>query len=876
MGHRSEDREAPTANDPDSQKQEADRLLGRKALERGWITPEQLAEAVAEQGRGARPRPLGNILAARGALSDERLIQLLEELRSAPLGADDGRPGGFPVPFGKYSLLRELGRGGMGIVYEARDTVLSRRVALKVVLPRPGADAAQIQEDTERFMREARLSANLPRDPYIVGVYDAGAVDGRCYLAMELIEGRSLSKKRAAGAGDLREEVRILRDVCRGVHLAHRHGVIHRDLKPDNILLSEGDQPHVTDFGLAKSLDPETSGSLTAQGRVMGTPRYMSPEQAEGLDTVDSRTDIYSIGVMLYEALAGRPVFAARSVVELLMKIVREAPTPPSSGRPPGSVDPRLEAICLRAIDRDPSRRHASAEALAVDLDGWLTGPATPASPPLPTLVLSPSSGPAPVHRGSRGPFLLAAALLVFFGGAGALVALSTPAERLEWMARVRKLLGRDVPAPPRDPAPPPAPAPPPRDNRDLPARKPKDAVPFRNAAEFVSQHPGPVDAGFVDAVSRLSPEDQASAVMEKFKELNPKYAAKPRHRIEQGKVVEWVSVSSAVTDLSPLRALPDLRALEVPAEWDAPTGRFNRSSLSDLSPLRGMALQRLKIPGTAVRDLSVLRGMPLATLRCDWTEVSDLGPLSGAPLVWLDILGTPVTSLAPLAGTPLEFLNCAGTRISDLSPLRDLPLKGFHARNTKVTDFTPLQKCPLTVLRFDYSSDRDAALLRSMKQLTEINELPAAEFIARFARPWEALFDDTSVAALVLQPSGVWALEKGALTCSWNEATLITREDFEDGEVRIRFRSEGIGSLSLGVRVAGPKGYVVLPDPRELNASKVKVHELLFTGKGDQVTALLDGKEVPFKVHNGPRKGPILIRMSGGGRLALLSLERR
>jgi hypothetical protein len=267
---------------------------------------------------------------------------------------------------------------------------------------------------------------------------------------------------------------------------------------------------------------------------------------------------------------------------------------------------------------------------------------------------------------------------------------------------------------------------------------------------------------------------------------------------------------------------------------------------------------------------------MPLATLRCDWTDVTDLGPLAGAPLASLDIAVTPVASLAPLVGAPLEFLNCAGTKVSDLTPLRNLPLKKLLIRNTRVTDFSSLTSCPLTVLHFDYSADRDASLVRALKTLTEINEIPAADFIARYARPWESLFDDTSTAALLLLPSGLWAIEKGALTCPGNDCTLMTRDDVEDGEYRIRFRAESVGSLSLGVRVAGPKGYFIVLDPAQINASRSKVHEVLFTCKGDQVTGLLDGKEVPLKPRSGPRKGPLQIRVTGGGHLVVVSLERR
>src|SRR5581483_4679208 len=406
--------------------------------------------------------------------------------------------------------------------------------------------------------------------------------------------------------------------------------------------------------------------SLTALGKVMGTPRYMSPEQAEGLDTVDSRTDIYSLGVMLYEALAGRPPFAAGSVVELLLKIVKEPVRPPSADRPPGSVDPRLERICLKALAKDPSARHATAEGLAADLEEWLAGPAP--APPAPARIPPPAPGPEAPRRRSRGRPLLAGTLLLLGAGAGVFFARTSAQERQSWMARARDLIDRRE----ADPSSAPGPVPP-RDMHDAVPRKPKEDAAFRGASELVARHPGPVDAAFIDAVGRLAPGDQVLSVVEKLRELNPKFAGVAKHRVEQGRVVEWVSVTSALTDLSPLRALPGLKAVEIPAEWDAATGRFLRSRLSDLAPLKGMALQRLRIPGTAVHDLSPLRGMPLATLRCDWTEVADLGPLAGAPLASLDIAGTPVSSLAPLAGAPLEFLNCAGTKVTDLSPLRNL-----------------------------------------------------------------------------------------------------------------------------------------------------------------------------------------------------------
>jgi serine/threonine protein kinase len=915
-------------------KEEQDRLLGQKAIERGWISKEQLADAVQEQNRRAGTRSIGNVLASKGFLTNEQLIVLLEEVKGIPFTAEPEQPGSFPYPFGKYTLIRELGRGGMGIVYEAKDTVLGRKVALKVIRSREGGDAAQVQEETDRFMREARLSANLSKHAHIVGVYDAGAVDGRPYLAMEFIEGSPLSKWRHSPEATLPGLVRILQDVARGVHHAHQHGVIHRDLKPDNILLSAGPQPHVTDFGLAKSLDPQSSGSLTAQGRVMGTPIYMSPEQAQGAEKLDHRTDIYSLGVMLFEALVGRPPFLGNSAFEVLAKTVGEPTPTPSSLAPSGTVDARLEAICLKAIAKDPSRRHASAEEFAAALEGWLgstAGATAPASPPTAPRPPGPRPAPAavppppapkpeaafpnPVSSSGRkgGRWLGFAALLLAACAAGAVFFFVVPpADRQILIARLLSRLGQDeealrlydqvlakYPALPaavagrkellsRRELPPPKAGPGTRSHEPAPGVLPvlpppapapgKEAGSAHPVSDLLAQHPGAVEDAFLAAVAKLSPEDQALAVLEKLKELNPKFTGKPKHKIELGKVVEWTVVTSQLVDLSPLRALPDLTVLEIPAELEAPANRFLKSHLTDLSPLHGMPLRRLRISGTSVRDLSVLHGMPLASLRCDWTEVSDLSPLVGTPLTFIEVAATPVTDLSPLSGLPLETINCAFTKVSDFTPLRSLPLKKLFMRNTKVTDLNPIRYCPLTVLRLDYLEARDAPILRSMKTLVEINDLPAAEFLFRFARPWTSIFDGRSTEALMLQPKEAWQLEKEVLLSVGKECSLLTREEFEDGEFRIRFRAESVPFLSIAVRHSVEKGFSVVPEiaPPGAPRGKLRDHELLFTCKEDQVTALLDGQPAPLKFKNGPRRGPLQIHVMGGGHFALVSIERR
>jgi len=279
--------------------------------------------------------------------------------------------------FGKYRLLRELGRGGMGIVYEALDTALGRRVALKTMIPGTPLTPDEALQDEARFLREGHLTANLPKHPHIVGIYEAGVVGGKRYLAMELVEGVSMSDWAAKSGPSLRQQVAVLRGASLAVHHAHAHGVVHRDLKPPNILVDGRNEPHVTDFGLAKMLGPKTNVSLTKSNVIVGTPAYISPEQAQGLRTVDHRTDVYALGVMLYEVLTGRPPFEGETAIEILMKAVKN-PVPAPSTRIKQGVDlaalGALDTICLKALAKNPNERYPDAKALGADLTRWLKG----------------------------------------------------------------------------------------------------------------------------------------------------------------------------------------------------------------------------------------------------------------------------------------------------------------------------------------------------------------------------------------------------------------------------------------------------------------------------------------------------------------------
>jgi serine/threonine-protein kinase len=275
-----------------------------------------------------------------------------------------------------YELRDILGRGGVGVVYRAWQPRLQRAVALKMLLAGP---FAQVHE-RERFLREVEAVAGL-RHPNIVPLYDAGEADGRPYFTMELVEGGSLAQKIAGVPQPAAQAAALVAAVADAVQVAHQNGIIHRDLKPHNILLTSDGTPKVTDFGLARRL--ENGGALTVSGAVMGTPSYMAPEQARGKnDTVGPATDVYALGVVLYELLTGRPPFQAETPTATLQQVLADDPVPP---RQLNRRVPRdLETICLKCLHKEPARRYHSAAALAEDLRRQAAGEpirARPAGP---------------------------------------------------------------------------------------------------------------------------------------------------------------------------------------------------------------------------------------------------------------------------------------------------------------------------------------------------------------------------------------------------------------------------------------------------------------------------------------------------------------
>lgn len=745
---------------------------------------------------------------------------ILHDPSSEPAGRGSGeisldflQPSDKPSSLGRlghYEIQEILGHGAFGTVFRALDDKLQRVVAIKVLAP----DLASTSTARKRFLREAQAAAAVRHENVVSihGVEEAPIP----HLVMEYVPGTTLQKRlEEQGPFDLCEVLRIGTQIAEGLSAAHARGLVHRDIKPGNILLESGPRERVkiTDFGLARAAD---DASVTQTGIIAGTPMFMAPEQARG-EKLDQRSDLFSFGSVLYQMVTGQSPFRAPTSLAALRRVAEEMPRPIQEIVP--AAPTWLCWIISRLHAKNPAERYQSSEEVAVLLARCRDeiakhGRAHLVAGITPIAVTHPRQNRPPRWRMER--VVAAVALLTLLG-----LSLAEASGFTNLQSTVLRLFSREGTLVVEV------------DDPDVSVTIDEGNLVIKGAGvkelrvdsgrhmvqavrdgkvlrqEVVSiekngrkivkitAEPTPSEEA-VDtetsewerSVAGLSGVEQATAVTARLKKLNPRYDGKFKPGIEEGRVRALDLNTHFVSDISPLRVLKDLKHLNLHGDLDGDSSRHGE--LSDLSPLRGLALESLYCICSPVFDLSPLKGMPLKAINVERTSVSDLGPLQGMPLTSVNfyicpvsdltplkgmrltflmaigsrvsdltplqgmplnilyLTGTPVsdltplrgmplsiiwcgntkvTSLAPLEGLPLQHLGCDSTEVSDLSPLAGMSLTGLSCQKTLVKDHAALAKLPLKALNLSFDAGRDAEILRAISTLETINQKPVAEF---------------------------------------------------------------------------------------------------------------------------------------------------
>lgn len=622
---------------------------------------------------------------------------------------------------GGCEILAKLGQGGMGTVYKARQIALDRVAAVKVLPPQLGCD----EDFIARFSREAAAAAQLSH-PNIVQVYAAGMQDDLRYFVMEFVDGENVQQRlKRKGRIPADEALAICMYVIHGLDYAwQRSKLIHRDIKPDNIFLSSAGEVKLGDLGLAKTVSGPHSG-LTLTGSYMGTPYFISPEQARGLKSIDFRADIYSLGCTLFHMVTGHlPYEPAEgdNALTLMFKHVNE-PVPNIHQVWP-ECPASMAKLITRMIKKKPEDRFASYDDLIAAMKYVVsdlrnkplhTGSIKqrPAKtqrklPPSPAALAQPAGSPSKKAKlETRPPTKTPVKPLVEDEGpsfalimTGTLITCALVIGLLVW-----KPWQEDKETIPS--------APPPRTVSEgsfpLPPQRSVGGVTKAPPSAVVRPRPVPtlVDAAFLAEVAALPAEQQVARVIAKLKELNLDYEGKETHVITDGAVVELTLPTETVHNIAPLAALRGLKRLRVAS----PHGRV--SALADLGPLAGL---------------------PLTLLDCHASAVTSLTPLMGLPLEELDVHGClKLATLMPLKGMKLRRLNISTNKLPiDFTMLQCMPLEELQCTQTQLHDLTLLKGAPLKILECDAMVTSDVQqleLLRSFKMLEQINVQPATEF---------------------------------------------------------------------------------------------------------------------------------------------------
>ena len=622
-----------------------DLAFARHVRQIGLISAEQVNAALQAQAKAlqeGKPVSVADAMVQLGLVTPAQKESLEKKVKEQQAGVQQ---------LGPYRLMKKLGEGGMGAVYLALDTASQKHVAVKV-LPR---NLGTNPELVTRFRRESEAAKAL-QHPNIIGAFAAGEDLGYHYYAMEYCEGQPLDVILAAEKRlPVERAVDIVLQAAQGLKYAHDQGIIHRDIKPSNIIVAQDGLVKVLDLGLSKNLEEGGVSFKTVTGAVLGTPHYISPEQAQGEKIVDGRSDIYSLGATLYQLLTGQVPFDGATALEILSKHVNTVLPNPQDLRE--EIPDAAVGVLQRMMAKKPDDRYRDCGLLITDLLEVSAG----RTPKTNLISASLSSiGPskksmarkrpstirrvagtrpnrAPLYAGIAVASALVAILAVAFSRSGG------PAPEAAQAAR---------------PAPPP--------------KGPEPAKP-----QFVV-------ADWEKSLAALSPEAQLKAVLNRLKDLNPGYDGSERHESGHGHIAKLELSHVALRDLSPLRALPDLTQLD--------------------------------LVGTSVADLSPLADSKIISLSCSGMKSADLRSIrSMKELKILSLASTPLHDLSPLAGMELWQLNLKGTSLGDLSSLRQMKLRE---------------------LLCDVDRKRDLPVLRSLRGLEKINDLPVEEFWRRERDP--------------------------------------------------------------------------------------------------------------------------------------------
>jgi serine/threonine-protein kinase len=1004
-----------------------DLAFARHVRQIGLITPEQVNAALQAQSKSTqlgKPISVSEAFVQLGLLTASQRDTLEKKVREQQAGVQQ---------LGPYKLMKKLGEGGMGAVYLALDPSGQRHVAVKVLPRHLGTNA----EFVKRFKREAEAATKL-KHANIIGAFAAGEDLGYHFYVMEYCEGKPLDSILAVEKRlPVAQALSITLQAARGLKYAHDSGIIHRDVKPSNIIMTVDGTAKILDLGLSKNLEESTVSFKTVTGAVLGTPHYISPEQAQGEKNVDGRTDIYSLGATLYHLVTGQVPFDGATALEILSKHVNTVLPNPQDLRE--DIPDNAVHVLLRMMAKEPRDRYPDCAQLIADLEEVTSG-RTPKTAVLSAALttIAPSKKalhskkrPATIRRmtaarTNKTPLFagiaVAAAAVVVLGvaisGGGtpvespmrptppvkppvvgkapdapapafdvatwekSVAELSPEAQIRAVVARLRELnpgydgserheaghgrisrlelshvalrdlsplralprltqldlTGTSVTdlsplrdlklislscvgtkgidlrslkalkelkilslksSPVKDLAP--------LEGMELwqlnlrgtsvPDLAPvgrmklrellcdfdagRDTEALRVAADLERINEMPVDVFWKKdkgSESRVvavppptpapAPEDPARPVVERLKQANPDFDGQSDAKVEGGAIVELTISALGVTDLSPLRGLTGLRRLDVSGYWDPAEKKEYRSALKDLSPLRGLKLESLRVHHTSVADLEPLRGMKLETLDADSSGVRDLAPLKGMALKRLGLSYTLVKDLSPLEGMPIAEMRCISTGASDFSVLKSLQLRNLLA---------------------DLDPQKDRTLVNDLKLLQWLNGAPVADFLKPGVKPapvpppvakpppapvqagpWKNAVDLIAIVDPARDAvKGAWRKQNGKLVSEFGEnsclripyepppeydfKTVFTRASGEcctaqflvrDGR-SFYFEVGGYGNNFSGFALVGGKGSKDNPTHGNFVPKDGVKLTMIVQVRRDRVTALMDDKKV-------------------------------